>query len=333
MKIKLPTIYDVARLAGVSISTVSRVLNEPQRVRDGTRKAVMGVIEQLKFIPKADASARARKDFERIGVLAPFFTAPSFVQRLGGIAEALDKTKYELIIYIIESLAQLEGYLAMLPVSRRLDGLIIISLQIDEASAERLLAIGLETVFIEYNHPSFSCIDIDNEAGGCLAARHLIGKGYRRCAFLGEAGEQVYSIHPSNKRLYGFKKALNERGLELPDKYICLKPYSREDVVEQAGTLLDLDEPPEAIFAASDLQAIGVLKAARQRGMRVPEDIAVIGFDDIDIADFMELTTINQELNESGRLAAELLLTRIADRTRPLQNIRLPLSIKERSTA
>ena len=333
MKIKLPTIYDVARLSGVSISTVSRVLNEPQKVRDGTRKAVMGVIEQLKFIPKADASARARKDFERIGVLTPFFTAPSFVQRLGGIAEALDKTKYELIIYIIESLAQLEGYLAMLPVSRRLDGLIIISLQIDEASAERLLAIGLETVFIEYNHPSFSCIDIDNEAGGRLAARHLIGKGYRRCAFLGEAGEQVYSIHPSNKRLYGFKKALNEGGLELPDKYICLKPYSREDVVEQAGTLLDLDEPPEAIFTASDLQAIGVLKASRQRGMRVPEDIAVIGFDDIDIADFMELTTINQELNESGRLAAELLLTRIADRTRPLQNIRLPLSIKERSTA
>jgi LacI family transcriptional regulator len=330
---KPPTIYDVAKLSGVSITTVSRVLNTPQQVKDSTRRVVLNAIEQLKFIPKADASARARKDFERIGVLTPFFTAPSFVQRLGGIAAALDKTKYELIIYNIESLAQLEGYLAMLPVSRRLDGLIIISMPIDDDSAERLLANNLETVFVEYNHPGFSSIDIDNESGGNLAAQYLINKGYRRCAFLGDAGDQVYSVHPSDQRLAGFKKGLVEAGTELPDHYICLQPYGREKVVTQAHILLDLDVPPEAIFAASDLQAVGVLKAAHQRKMRVPGDLAVIGFDDIDIAEFMELTTINQELNESGRLAAELLVTRISDRSRPIQNIKLPLTIKERSTA
>jgi LacI family transcriptional regulator len=328
-----PTIYDVAKLSGVSISTVSRVLNTPQQVRIKTRKNVLEAIEHLNFIPKADASARARKDFERIGVLTPFFTAPSFVQRLGGIAAVLDRTKYELIIYTVESLAQLEGYLAMLPMSRRLDGLIIMSLVIDDATAQRLHKNNLETVFIENNYPEFSSIEIDNEEGGRLAARYLLQKGYSRCAFLGDTGEQVYTIHPSAQRYYGYRDALHDAGIDLPDRYTCLQPYSRERVVEQACTLLDLNEPPDAIFAASDLQAIGVLKAARKRGMQVPGDLAVIGFDDLDIADFMELTTIDQELDESGRLGAELLMSRISDRLRPVQHIRLPLSISERSSA
>jgi LacI family transcriptional regulator len=333
MKEHMPTIYDVAQLSGVSISTVSRVLNTPHLVREKTRKSVLAAIDELNFTPKADASARARKDFERIGVLTPFFTAPSFVQRLGGIAAALDKTKYELIIYSVESLAQLEGYLSMLPVSKRLDGLIIISLPIDDAFALRLQQYNLETVFIECNKSGFSSIEIDNERGGVLAAEYLVGKGYRSFAFLGDAGEQIYSVHPSGQRLDGFKAGLNNAGYELPSAHICLMPYSRENVAEQAGLLLDLPKRPEAIFAASDLQAIGVLKAARRRGLSVPGDVAVIGFDDIDIADFMELTTIDQELDESGRLAAELLLDRVAERKRPHRNIRLPLNIVERRTA
>jgi DNA-binding LacI/PurR family transcriptional regulator len=332
MRYRFPTIYDVAKLSGVSISTVSRVLNAPQQVKEKTRNKVLDAIRELGFVPKADASARARKDFGRIGVLTPFFTSPSFVQRIGGIAAALDRTKYELIIYSVESYAQLEGYLAMLPVSRRLDGLIIISLSIDDASANRLRNNKLETVFIEYDHPAFSGIDIDNERGGRMAAQHLVARGYRRCAFLGDAGDQVYSLHPSDQRLEGFKQGLEEAGFELPEDYICLKPFCREEVVEQAGTLLDLNEPPEAIFAASDLQAIGVLRAVRQRGMKVPDDVAVIGFDDLDYAAFMELTTINQELKESGRLAAELLLARIQDGSRPIQKIMLPLTLKERSS-
>ena len=240
-----PTIYDVAQLSGVSISTVSRVLNAPQLVRGDTRNEVFKAIDELHYTPKAEASARARKDFERIGVITPFFTAPSFVQRIGGVAAALDGTKYELIIYTVESLAQLEAYMAMLTVSRRLDGLIIVSLPIDEVDAQRLLTYKLETVFIEYNHPAFCGIEIDNEAGGCLAAQYLIKKGYKHCAFLGDAGEQVYSIHPSVKRLSGYRKTLLEAGIGLPDQYICLQPYSRENVVEQAGRLLDLENPPK----------------------------------------------------------------------------------------
>lgn len=327
-----PTIYQVAEAAGVSIATVSRVLNAPHRVNENTRKRVLGAIEELHFVPKAEASARARKEFRRIGVLTPYFTEPSFVQRMRGISNVLMRTEYELIVYAVESLAQLRGYLDMLPISRRIDGLIIMSLPLADGDAERIRGNHLPTVLVEYNHPLFSSIEIDNENGGRLAAEYLLGKGYRRMAFIGEAGEPPYSLHPSAYRLTGFQKTLSEAGTPLNDAYIGLNPLDMHKVTRQTNQFLDLPQPPQAIFACSDIQAAGVLKAARERGLRIPDDLAVLGFDNIDLADYIELTTIDQALDESGRTAVELLIARMADPERPLQNIKLQLSVVERST-
>lgn len=332
MKRRDPTIYQVAEAAGVSIATVSRVLNAAHRVNEDTRKKVLKAIEELHFVPKAEASARARKDFKRIGVLTPYFTEPSFVQRMRGISNVLMGSEYELIVYAVESLAQLRGYLDMLPISRRIDGLIIMSLPLTNGDAERIRSNHLQTILVEYNHPFFSSIEIDNEYGGRLAAEYLLGKGYRCVAFIGEAGEPPYSLHPSAFRLTGFQQALSKAGVPLTEEYIGLNPLNMERVIEQTNLFLDLPEPPEAIFACSDIQSVGVLKAARQRNLRVPEDLAVMGFDNIDLAGYMELTTIDQSLDESGRTSVELLMGRLADPTRPIQNIKLQLNIVERST-
>jgi LacI family transcriptional regulator len=332
MKRRDPTIYEVAEAAGVSIATVSRVLNAPHRVNQDTRKKVLESIAALGFVPKAEASARARKDFKRIGVLTPYFTEPSFVQRMRGISNVLIGSDYELIVYAVESLAQLRGYLDMLPVSRRIDGLIIMSLPITDDDAVRIRENQLQTVLIEYNHPSFSSIEIDNEYGGRLAGEYLLGKGYRRIAFIGEAGEPPYSLHPSSDRLTGLRKALTDAGLPLNEEYVGLNPLHPWKVKQETVRLLDLPQPPEAIFAASDIQAAGVYKAARERGLRIPEDLAIMGFDNIDLADYMEITTIDQALDESGRTAVELLIARLANPDRPQQNIRLQLSVIERST-
>jgi DNA-binding LacI/PurR family transcriptional regulator len=328
----VPTIYDVAREAEVSIATVSRVLNAPRRVRESTRQRVMRAVEKLSFVPKAEASARARRDFKRVGVLTPFFTALSFVQRVRGVATTLAETDYELIIYTVDSLTKLGAYLDMLPVSRRVDGLIVMSLPLDDTSARRLLDNKLETVCIEHDHPSFSCVQIDNLYGGRLAAEHLLAKGYRRIAFVGETGEPAYALHPSDQRLEGFRKALDQAGVALPETNVRRQSYSMGAVVEATLGLLDLPKPPEAVFTTSDIQAVGVLKAARQRGVRIPADLAVMGFDDIDLADYLELTTVNQSLDESGRTAVELLLARLADPGRPQQNVRIQLSVVERAT-
>jgi LacI family transcriptional regulator len=327
------TVYDVAKNAKVSIATVSRVLNSPDKVNEATRKRVLTTIDALGYVPKAEAAARARKASGRIGVLAPFLTYPSFVQRLRGVATALRDSPYELVIYHVDSSARRDGYLDSLSVTRRLDGLIVMSLPFADATARRLVAHGLETVLIELSHSSFSSIEIDDEAGGRMAAEYFVGKGHQRCAFVGDTDLPDYAIRASDKRLAGYRKALLEAGVPLPDEYIALAPHGMEQARQQTYRLLDLVQPPSAIFAYSDTQAMGVLKAARERGVSVPRDLAVIGFDDVEMADYIGLTTIRQQLEESGRVAVELLLARLADRSRPIQHVKLPLTIVQRETA
>jgi LacI family transcriptional regulator len=327
------TVYDVAETAGVSIATVSRVLNSPEKVNAATRTRVMAAIDRLGFVPKAEAAARARKGHGRIGVLAPFFTLPSFVERLRGVANALDDSPYELAIYNVDSSARRDGYLTSLPLTRRLDGLIVMALPFDQAAARRLLDHHLETVLVELSQEPFSSIRIDDRAGGQMAAEYLLQNGHRRCAFVGDSDVPDYAIHTSDWRLEGYREALAASGVVMPGEYVALAPHSRENARLMAHRLFDLSEPPTAIFAASDNQALGVLKAARERSLSVPRELAVIGFDDVDIADFIGLTTIHQPLEESGRVAVDLLLARVADPSRPPQRIRLPLTLVQRETA
>jgi LacI family transcriptional regulator len=331
---KTPTIYDVAKLSGVSIATISRVLNSPDKVNAETHKKVMNAIDRLGFVPKAEARARAMQGTGRIGVLTPFFTAPSFVQRLRGVAASLSKANYELVIYPVDSLDHLQGHLSSIPVMKNVDGLIIMSLAIEDIDAKRLSASGMETVLIEYKHRGMNSILIDDEHGGSLVAEYLIKKGYKTFAFLGDIEPpEKFSIHPVRSRLKGYKQTLQDAGFSLPKSNIHSAPYTQKESREAAFELLQLPKPPSAIFAASDFQALAVMKIARQLGIKIPDDVAVVGFDDIDVAEHVDLTTISQHLDESGRLAAEILLSRINEGGRPLQHVNLPLNLIERATA
>lgn len=327
------TVYEVAKKAGVSIATVSRVLNMPERVHEETRTRVYHAIDVLGFVPKAEAAARARKMQGRIGVLAPFFAFASIVTRLRGVTDALSDLPYELAIYNVDHPTRHTGWLASLPLTRRVDGLIVIALPVDDEAAERIVAHELPTVLIEVFDPRFSSVRVDNAAGGALAARHLIATGRRRCAFVGDGEMPHHIVSPSASRLAGFRSELLADGLDLPDEYVVLVPHGLEQAAEAAQMLFDLPEPPSGIFAASDTQAMGILKAARKRGLAVPEQLAVIGFDDLEVAAYIGLTTIRQPLEESGRAAADLLLSRLADSTRPAQEVWLPLRLVKRETA
>jgi LacI family transcriptional regulator len=330
---KKATIYDVAKHAGVSITTVSRMLNAPDKVNSKTRERVLAAIDQLRFVPKAEARARAMQHTGRIGVISPFFTAPSFIQRLRGVAETLSPGNYELVIYTVDSNDHFQGYLSSLPLTGNLDGLIILSLSVDDDQVRRLIDHGLPAVLIEYPHPKLNCVEIDDVEGGYMATTYLLEKGHRRIAFLGDTDLPEYSIHPVSMRLRGFRRALKEARIKVPDTFVRLAPYSQEQTRKVAKELLNLPEPPTAIFAATDFQALGVLKAARQLGFKVPDQLAVIGFDDLDIAEYFDLTTISQHLDESGRLAVELLLAQIEAPARPPRHVKLPLTLVERQTA
>lgn len=330
---RTPTIYDVAKAAGVSISTVSRVINASTSVSDDTRERVQGAIDRLAFVPKAEARARAMKDFARIGVLTPFFTAPAFVQRLRGVAQGLLSTRYELTIFTVESFDHLNYYLATLPITGHLEGLILLSLRVNDESAKKLKDHDLETVLIEFPRHDLNTVEIDDVAGGEMAAEYLISKGHERLAFLGDTTDLgAFAILPITLRLRGFKNGLERAGLSLPDAFICTSHYDVKDSERQIEPVLMRPDRPTAIFCATDLQALGVVNKARALGLRVPEDLAVLGFDDLDFSDYVGLSTIRQPLDESGRLAVEILLSRIKDPDRPLRHVRLPLSIVERQT-
>jgi len=330
---KNPTIYDVAKLSGVSISTISRVLNAPDKVNSETHKRVMNAIDKLGFVPRAEARARALQNTDRIGVLTPFFTAPSFVQRLRGVASALSKANYELVIYPVDSMDHLQGYISSIPLMRNIDGLIIMSLSLSDQDALRLSNNYMETVLIEYSHAQLNSILIDDQHGGRLAAEHLINKGHKTFAFLGDIEPpERFAIHPVKSRLIGFSQTLQEAGLSLPKTYIRSVPYTQKESRQAVQELLSLPKPPTAIFAASDIQALSVMKVACQLNIKIPNDLAIVGFDDIDVAEHVDLTTICQHLDESGRLAAEILLSRIDESSRPLQHIKLPLKLVERMT-
>ncbi|HMK09361.1 MAG TPA: substrate-binding domain-containing protein, partial [Anaerolineales bacterium] len=288
-------------------------------------------IDRLGFVPKAEARARARRHTGRIGVVTPFFTAPSFTQRLRGVAALLSQSNYELVIYTVDSASRLHGYISSIPLLGNLDGLVLMSLPIEDVDARRIVEHGLEAVLIEYPHPLLNSVEIDDEEGGRMAALHLLGKGHTRIGFIGDANPlEEFVIHPIGKRLAGFRAALAGAGHPMASNLIRFAPNTEEASRQAAQDLLGQDPRPTALFAAADVQALSVLKVARQRRLEVPDQLAVLGFDDIDTAEYADLTTISQHLFESGRLAAEILVSRLGNPDQPLQHVHLPLSLVER---
>jgi DNA-binding LacI/PurR family transcriptional regulator len=326
------TIYGVATHAGVSIATVSRFLNSPDKVNAETARRISASIDQLGYLPRGQAGSRAHRNIRRIGVLTPFFPAPSFVQRLRGMTAVLREEHCEMVVCAVDSPEQLAEYLHSVFFLRRFDGLIIMSMRIGDEDSRRLLRSNLHAVMIESASALFSSVEADNVLGGRLAARVFLEKGYAPCAFIGERTALPFALQPSALRLSGYREALEASGRPLAPELVRTGEVSVDDGCRMAGELLDLREPPRAIFAMSDLQAIGVLKGARKRGIAVPRSLAVLGFDDIEAAGFLDLSTVSQSLEESGRLAARLLVDRIQEPDRPLQRVQLDVRVIERET-
>ena len=322
----------MARHSRLSIATVSRVLNSPKQVTLETRERALKVIDELGYVPKAEARARALRGTRRIGVLTPFFTSPSFVERLRGIADVLGKTNYELIVYTVDSISRLSAYLTSLTLTSSLDGLIILSLPFTETDARRLEHHKVITVVIEYEQEYFSSVEIDNIAGGEMAGKYLLEKGHRQVGFIGEIYPPEYAIRPALARLNGMQKVMAKAGIHIPEDYIQSAPIDQESTRQAANKLLNLPDRPTAIFAAADFQAMALMKMAADRGLKVPQDLAVLGFDGLESAEFMGLTTINQSLVDSGRIAAELLLSQLTDVSLSIRHVKLPLMLVERKT-
>jgi DNA-binding LacI/PurR family transcriptional regulator len=328
-----PTIRDVARRAGVSAATVSRVLNDSPLVLEPTRERVRAAVDELGYRLNATARNLSIGRAMAIGVVVPFFTAPSVIERVRGVLERLGRgarREYDLMLFDVEApgLRRFEHMLAR----DRVAGVLIISLPVSDAEVAALARDELPAVLVDTAHPQLPRVVIDNIHGGELAARHLLERGHTRIGFIGDHPTSPYGFTSSEDRRRGFRGALLRAGVAPDHRLERVGPHGREYAETATAELLALPEPPTAIFASSDLQAIGVLKAAEHRGVRVPEDLAVIGFDDVDLAEIVGLTTIRQPLREGGALAADLLLAAIENGPRAPTETVQTLAVVERRT-
>jgi DNA-binding LacI/PurR family transcriptional regulator len=333
MPVEHATIYDVASRAGVSISTVSHTLNRPQRVNPTTRQRVLDAIDELGYVPKAIAMAHARKAVGRIGVLAPFSSYESYTRRLKGIlAEARDEAT-EIVIFDQESAASATSpLLSALPVSRRLDGLLIMGLPLDDRLADRLLAQGLPTVLVDSIRPELDSIAIDDHAAGYRIGRHLIERGRRSIAYISEAQRSDAYLSQGQLRRNGLRRAVTDAGID-PDQVRHV--HTSNDMaggVAAIQKMLTEQRLPDAVFAHQDILAAGVLRECQRQGVRVPGDLAIVGFDDGELAEALDITTLRQPLEESGRLGYRHLREAVNGRTGSARHVTLGVELVVRAT-
>jgi len=329
------TIRDVAWRAGVGVGTVSRVLNGSPSVSEETRRRVQQAIDELHFVPNLSARRLSSGKTGEIAVIAPFFTRPAFIERLRGIQERLLESAYELSLYNVEPPRRRDQCLREVPRSRRADGVLILSLPPRDDDLPYLAQADTPIVLVDANHPSLSALNrviVDDVLGGRTAAQHLIALGHRKIAYLSDYLDTPFNFTSSRDRCLGYRQALQQGGIEFRPEYFVQGEHSMAHAHQAALALLNLPDPPTAIFAASDDQALGVLKAARTLGRRIPQDLSVIGYDDIEVAAYAGLTTIRQQLHASGRRGAELLLDLLRGACSQVVCETLPTELIVRST-
>ena len=326
------TIRDVARQASVGAGTVSRVLNRPETVSDETRLRVESVIKDLNYEPSQVARNLSLGHTMTIAIVAPFLMRPSIVERLRGFTRAVNGSGYDVVLFDVESRYQRDAQLRKLSQRGQADGAIITSLPLKDDDVAAFERAGLRLVLLDTVHAGFPSVSIDDVQGGVLATQHLIDLGHRRIAFVGDVEVNPFGFTSSNDRRAGYRIALERAGIAWRGDYVGEAEHGEDAAVRLTEALLRHPEPPTAIFAASDTQAFGVLDAARRAGARVPEDLSVIGFDDIEVARYLGLTTVRQPLDESGARAATILLASLRDEQIDNETVELPLEIVQRET-
>lgn len=318
------TLEEIARLSGVSRSTVSRVINQQPNVSDDVRKRVEAVIEETGYQPNLAAQTLVSKRSWMIGLVLPrsvstFFTDPYFPRLTQGIAQGCNQYDYTLGLFLVGTKEDEEKILPRVSRKGMLDGVLIQSGRIGDQLIERLTNSNLPVVVVgsPLHSKDISYIDVDNISGAYNAVSHLIRLGYQRISTItGLLGSAA-----ADDRLEGYKKALIERGRNLDQSLIIEGDFTEAGGYYAMQQLLPAK--PDAVFAASDVMAIGAMRAVREAGLTIPEEVAFVGFDDVAVATYAnpKLTTIRQPIVRFGINAVEILIDLIENGVEPARRI------------
>jgi LacI family transcriptional regulator len=325
------TIVDVARHAGVGVGTVSRVLNDRKNVSEATVARVLEAIAATDYHPSRTARNLSLGRTHTIAVIIPFITSPSVAERLRGLLDQLSESDYEIALYDVGFPERRSWSLQRLTRRGFADAAIVTSYAPSDDLIDGFAAAGTHVVLLDAVHPRLPHVAIDDVRGGRLAVEHLLELGHRRIAFIGDDARPEGFTSISDRR-EGYLQALAAAGIEPRPELQEYRAIERHEAHRVSGRMLALAEPPTAIFAAYDTLALGVLEAARLAGVDVPGQLSVIGFDDLEVASYVGLTTVRQPLRESGRIAAEILLDFLAGGGHPIRQVELPLNVVVRRT-
>ncbi len=328
----MPTILDVAAKAGVSRSTVSRVLTDSSRVDPATKRRVLAVMAELNYRPSQVARNLRRSQTRMIALLVPDIANPFFGQLVQGVEAVAVRQGYHVILCnTAEDPIRELDYLRMLE-RKQVDGIILTALRNPPEVIQTFLPFGPVVLAGEYTRDDvFPAVTIDNVAAAAQATEHLIARGHKRIGFINGPTQTLLSAD----RLSGYRQALFNHGLDTLPELIQTGDFCLAGGRLCAERLLALVNRPTAIFAANDDMAVGAIQAAQARQLRVPEDVAVVGFDDLPVARVVrpQLTTVAQPIHRLGEVAMEWLMLGLMGKAQPSLHRMLPVDLVIRESS
>lgn len=330
---KRPTINDIARRAGLSKASVSRALNGKQDVDPETRKRVLRLAAQMGYVPSASARALSNGRSSSLGLLVPTLTWPWILEVLRGVAEEIERSGYSLILYTTSGGEDSEReFMAQVVPAGAVDGLVLVIPLGMLDYIERLARGGLPIVAVDDrgHYPDLPTVATTNIEGGRSATSHLIEQGRKRIAML----NGPHDFGCNRDRLEGYRSALQQAGLRFDPHRVTDSDFKETGGASAMTALLKADPRLDAVFVANDVMAFGAMRALRNSGRRVPEDVAVVGFDDIPASAMTHppLTTVRQPLYEMGRTAASMVMAAVRGESIS-KRIELPTSLVIRDSS
>jgi LacI family transcriptional regulator, repressor for deo operon, udp, cdd, tsx, nupC, and nupG len=326
------SIEDVARLAGVSIATVSRALRGLPDVATTTRARVLAAADELDYIASPFAARLASGRSATVGAVVPFINRWFFAEVIDTVETALRKAGYDLLLYNLGDEAGRSRFFEVMPMRKRVDAVVVISLVLSDKEFDALDALGEPVALLGLERTGFLSVRIDDVHGAQQAVEHLLALGHRRIGLIGGDTDDPMRFTPPLRRRDGYRDALRAAGIELDPALEVLGYFTVEGGSQAAEALLALPERPTAIFAESDEMAYGALRSIRRANLSVPADVAVIGFDDQVNAELMDLSTVRQPVAEQALDIAERLIAVMADPDAERDAVVLPTQVVVRGS-
>jgi DNA-binding LacI/PurR family transcriptional regulator len=322
---KTATIKDVAKTLGISVSTVSRVMNDQDRVSAAMRKKVLDTAHRLNYVPSLAAVSVVRKQTKLIAALLPDLAAPLYASILEGLEEAARARGYHTLVVLSHGSHEEEMHFLSGMVGHSVDGLLVIPAS---PALGDYAAFSKPVVFIDRfgDEDGFDSVVVDNFRGAYLAAEHLISRGHNKIAII--ASEREFST--GHDRVLGFEQALRNKNIRIKPQYICVGGGAEKDGYTGAFRLMHLDDPPTAIFAASEPLCRATITALHDLKLRLGKDISLVGFEDSDLARTYSpgVTVVSRATSDMGKIGANMLIEKLTSASAPMgQQVSLPVRL------